>query len=406
MNKSDFDKECTVAELLTVRIATKLRAILGDLLGEAWQITDLNGKVLLGAATVADGQRIALVLEIEPVGYLCAPASARLAACARCVELALADEHRYRMVSQVHIGAMQADYQALKQEHQALQESERKYRELSAQLERRVEEQVELIARSQRQLYQSEKMASVGSLAAGMAHEINNPIGFIRSNINTSTEYFEIMQEALRAYHDKDFENAQTIWKNEDLDLILEDFPQLLQESISGADRIARIIANLKKYSSIDDNESALISLNDSIKTVAGILNDQMREGVELRLDLQDLPRICCDHGRINQMLLSLVQNAIQAIVDTGSVEIRSRVEGGEIQVAIQDTGCGMAPDVLQRIFDPFYTTHRVGQGTGLGLTVCADVATAHHGRITVESTPGAGSTFTIHLPLEPEHKA
>lgn len=404
MDAPQFDRDIALAELLDAKTAAKLQAALCATLGAHWQIVDAEDKPMLGTVAAMAAGRVAvpLMIDIEQVGSLVAFDAPRehAAAAARWVDLTLAGERRYRMVVDLHVEAVNADYEALKRKHAALQESEQKYRDLAAQLERRIDEQVEVITHAQRQLYQAEKMASVGSLAAGMAHEINNPIGFIHSNTNTAAGYLKTMHAVLLAYRCGDSAEADRLWRDASLDFVLEDFQGLLKESIDGADRVARIIANLRKYASIDYAAPASIELNDAVRTVAGIVGDQIRDDIALELDLQPLPPIECDQGRINQMLLSIMQNAVQAITGRGMVRVSTRLVDREIRIAISDNGCGIALDKLSRIFDPFYTTRGVGKGTGLGLTVSADIASTHGGRIDIVSTVGIGSTFTICLPL------
>jgi two-component system NtrC family sensor kinase len=288
----------------------------------------------------------------------------------------------------------------LQHEHQALQESEQRYRELAGQLEQRVAEQVVLIERSQRQLYQAEKMASVGSLASGVAHEINNPIGFIRSNLSTAINNVNTMQATLYAFHGGATEMAEAIWRTNDLDFMMEDFPVLLAESVEGADRVARIVANLKEFANIDHSETDMVDLNDAVRNVMDLIGDQRREQLELQVDFQSLPLFACDRGRFNQVLLSLVQNALQALHGKGTLRVVSRVDGNQIKIEVRDNGCGIEAKELARIFDPFYTSQDVGSGTGLGLTVSQEIVASYGGRIEVESVVGVGSTFTVCLPL------
>ncbi|HEX7645560.1 MAG TPA: ATP-binding protein [Burkholderiaceae bacterium] len=409
MAAQQFDRDFTLTELLSTRFSAKLKSVLDAMLGIRWQLAGLDGHVVLGEpGKLSDGSEgivtETLLLDIEPIGSLHAVGapSGSVTAIARCIEWMLTGERRYRMAAVLHVASVQADYEALQQKHAALQESEQQYRDLATQLEQRVAQQVDVIARAQRQLYQSEKMASVGSLAAGMAHEINNPIGFIRSNAITATAYVKQLSAVLLAYRRGDAETADRLWRETDVDLVLEDFPPLLKESTDGADRIAGIIGNLRRYAGIDYTLTAGIDLNDAVRAVCGIVRDQAREDIAIELDVLPLPTIECDQGRINQMLLAIMQNAMQAIAKGGTVRVSTRPVGQEIHIAVKDNGCGIAPDALPRIFDPFYTTRDVGKGTGLGLTVCADVAAAHGGRIEVDSTVGLGSTFTICLPLCP----
>ncbi len=404
MNAARFDRDLTLAELLRGVPGAKLELALDKLLDAQWQLVDTDGKPVRTsqAGIRAEALAIPLHCDIDIVGKLLASAVSRetAEAAAAWLELVLTGAYRYHMAADLHIEAVNADYEALQKKHAALLESEARYRELSMQLEQRVKQQVDVIERAQRQLYQSEKLASVGSLAAGMAHEINNPIGFIRSNLGSASDYLRNMQTLLNAYRTGKVNDANQLWNNTDMDFVLEDFPGLLSESVAGADRVARIVMNLKKYASIDCTLMTPIDINDAVRAVADIAAHQMLEKIALTLDLQPLPAIVSDQSRINQMLLSILQNAIQAIQDQGLINIATRQVGNEVRVTITDSGCGIAPDILNRIFDPFFTTREVGKGMGLGLAVARDIALSHGGRIDVNSTQGAGSTFTVYLPL------
>lgn len=399
-----FDREVSLSELLDAKSRNKLDAALTRSLGEHWQVVDADGKSALGNGPQPEGIVTHLLqLDIEVIGQLQASGVTAevVAACATWLEMLLASTHRYRMAADLHLEAVSADYEALQRKHEALQQSEARYRGLNAELDQRVREQVGVIEHTQRRLYQVEKMAAVGSLAAGMAHEINNPIGFIRSNLSTAAGYLKKLQQVLTLTRNGKIDEANAAWNTLDLDFILEDFPGLLAESVGGADRIAHIVANLKSFSSIDIADQAPIDLNDCVRAVAGIVRGQLPVQLTLEIDTQPLPHIVCDQSRMNQVLFSLVQNARQALGDQGTIRIATRAVGAEVQVAVTDNGKGIAPDVLPRIFDPFFTTHDVGKGMGLGLTVSRDVVAAHQGRIEVESTVGEGSRFTVCLPMD-----
>jgi signal transduction histidine kinase len=305
------------------------------------------------------------------------------------------------MAADLHLEAVAADHEALQQKHAALQVSESRYRDLAERLDQRVKEQVAIIERTQRQLYQAEKMAAIGSLAAGMAHEINNPIGFIRSNLSTALMYVEKIQKAIDVCIDGASNEAGAALQELDIGFVLEDFPGLLAESVSGADRVARIIASLKAYAGIDCASAALVDMNDAVRAAVSGIADQLHANVVLQLDLQPLPGIACDQSRMSQVMISLIRNAMYAIGENkGTVRVASQSDADEIRIAVSDDGSGIRDDILSRIFDPFFTTHDVGKGMGLGLTVSRDIVTAHGGRIEVETAAGAGSTFTVCLPI------
>ncbi|MET0963569.1 MAG: ATP-binding protein [Noviherbaspirillum sp.] len=400
-----FDRDFTLPELLRGLPLAKLEAALAGPLGENWTMEDADGTPVMGPGTKPGSAVIdvPLRIDIEISGRLlaCGPARGQVESCAAWLEIVLAGAYRYRMAADVHLEAVHADYEELQRKHAELQASEARYRKLAAQLEQRVKAQVEKIERTQRQLYQAEKMASVGSLAAGMAHEINNPIGFIRSNLVSACAYFDKMKRALEALTRGHGGPVDPVWQGFDLDFTLEDFPVLLAESITGADRIARIVADLKAYASVDCLSSAKTDLNDAVRAAAAMLADQWPGKVSLEMDLAPLPQIDCDQSRMNQVLFSLIQNAYHALGNQGgAIRVASRAADGEICLDVRDNGSGIAPDILPRIFDPFFTTREVGKGMGLGLTVSRDIVAAHGGRIEVETEVGAGSMFSVRLPI------
>jgi two-component system NtrC family sensor kinase len=389
---SQFDREASLAELLPPAVLTRLGPALATLLGDAAALRDAAGHVLWGAPVDGMPVRAPLILELEPLGHLEASSGHAVAAAAALLTEILKGQARYRMASSLHLEAVAADFEKLKAEHAALQQSEARLRALSAELERRVEEQVAVLEERQRQLYQAEKLAAVGQLAAGIAHEINNPIGFIRSNVNTFGGYLGKVA-ALKSRLDT------AVWKDLDLDFVLADGRELVADSIAGIDRIARIVKDLRGFSNIDRPEEEVIDVNDSLRAAASVIEGQKPAGVAVRLDLRPLPPLLCLPGHLNQVFLNVLINALQAVGDRGEIRVASRAEGTRIVVAIGDDGPGIAPEILDRVFDPFFTTRAVGQGTGLGLTVARDIVRAHDGSISLESTPGRGTTVTIGLP-------
>lgn len=395
----NFDREFTLSELLGGISRKRLSAALATLLGAGFRLSSSAGEVLAGTTDdLPGGVRVAVRHDLEVLGWLEAAAvEDQVGAAATLLELLLHQGARYHMASELHIEVVREDYEALQDQYAALQASEARYRALSQQLEERVQQQVGVIETAQRQLYQAEKMASIGQLAAGVAHEINNPIGFIRSNLGTARGYVERLQQftpAIRANPP-----LAEAWKRADMDFLIEDFGALLKESIDGADRVARIVADLKGFSNVDHAEVEVVDLNDSLRSVYNVAHAQVSPKAEVVMDLGELPPLRCHAGRLNQVFLSLLLNAAQAMDTRGEIRIRSRHAGSELRIEFIDTGHGIAQDVLERIFDPFFTTRDVGQGTGLGLTVSRDVIAAHGGRIEVQSAPGKGSAFTVVLP-------
>lgn len=399
-----FDREVSLAEALASVPKPKLEKALTGVLGERWQVVGADGTTVLGSVVPGSDHVVSVPLrqDFEVTGELHAfdTPQAQVESAARWLELVMHASLRYQMASDLHLQSMQANYDSLQQKHEALQQSEARYRQLAEHLEQRVQAQVAEIERKQRQLYLSEKMASVGSLAAGMAHEINNPIGFVRSNLHTAKGYVRDLSDLLSVVPKHGAEAFREKSRQLDLDFVLSDFDTLLEESKSGADRIAAIVSHLKAFSNIDSVSDSDVDLNHVIQTVLDMVRDQIAVGVNLQTDLQALPSVHCDRAGMGQVVFALIQNAVLAVGEKGGVvRIATRHCGNDIHIQVFDNGCGIKPEILCRIFDPFFTTRGVGQGAGLGLTVSRDIVAAHGGTIEANSEHGAGSTFTIRLP-------
>lgn len=265
---------------------------------------------------------------------------------------------------------------------------------------------------TQAQMIQSEKMASIGQLAAGIAHEINNPVGFVSSNMNTLGNYIEELKTMVMAYRRALQEAASPPYpggplKGEfaddaqrNVDFILDDLPQLVQESREGLERIRKIVIDLKDFAHPGEDTLKLVDLNRSIDSTLNIVWNEIKYKAVVHKDYGELPQVNCYSQQINQVFMNLLVNAAQAIPEKGEIRIRTRAEGEYVVVTISDTGCGIPPDQIGRIFDPFFTTKPVGKGTGLGLNVAYNVVGKHGGTISVESSPGNGATFTVRLPV------
>ncbi|MDU0459153.1 MAG: PAS domain S-box protein [Geobacteraceae bacterium] len=262
---------------------------------------------------------------------------------------------------------------------------------------------------AQLQIFQQEKMASIGQLAAGVAHEINNPMGFISSNLTTLTKYIERLSEFISAGDHALAEYSGTpgadllkeTRKRLKIDYIMEDARQLIIESQDGAGRVRRIVQDLKSFSRVDNTEKALINLNESLETTINIAWNEIKYVADLNRDLGDIPEIHCYPQQLNQVFLNLLVNASHAMEGKpGSITVRTWCDGNDVNVSVTDTGCGIPAEIRQRIFEPFFTTKEVGKGTGLGLSISYDIIRKHGGDITVDSEPGQGTTFKVRLPL------
>jgi signal transduction histidine kinase len=400
-----YESVLSLRELLSGVVPGKLSAALTVLLGAQARVASIDGSWVMGEvpALAASAKKIALLHDLETVGYLETSATdeARVRAVTIILESFMRSGARYFMASEMHIEVVKSDFNELQRKHDALMASEARYRALAESLEAQVCEQVNTIASTHRQLYQAEKLASVGQLAAGVAHEINNPIGFIRSNLSTAQSYVQKIQSVAEAVNSSRDTALFEAWRSADLDFVLEDFSALLQESLSGADRVARIVSDLKGFSKVDQAEEESADLNESIRAACNVAANQINSCAELKLTLSELPTLRYKTGYLSQVFLNLLLNATHAMKQRGEIQIMSGVEERQIVIRFSDTGCGIPADILPRIFDPFFTTRDVGCGTGLGLTVSRDIIVAHGGSIEVTSKTDAGTTFTIYLPID-----
>lgn len=301
----------------------------------------------------------------------------------------------------------QAEEQLLRQQDQLeaqVAERTRALEQANRELAREQEELTALLHKvetAQQQLLQSEKMAAIGQLAAGVAHEINNPIGFVNSNLGALKGYTTNLLELVSAYESANPATIAAARQRADLDFVREDLPALLAESQDGLDRVTRIVQDLKNFSRVDQAEQQLADLNAALKSTLNVVRNELKYKAEVILELGDLPPVDCLPAQINQVFMNLLVNAAQAIHEHGKIFVRSGVEHGQVWFEIEDTGIGIAPEVRQRIFDPFFTTKPVGKGTGLGLSISYDIVVKrHHGRMEVDSEVGRGTRFRIWLPL------
>lgn len=267
---------------------------------------------------------------------------------------------------------------------------------------------------AQEQLLQSEKMSSIGQLAAGVAHEINNPIAFVYSNLSTMQKYTERLLNVLRFYSDVEpllaqneeiAKKIQQVREQADLDFLIEDLPELVQESQNGLSRVKQIIHDLKDFSRVDHAELELVDLHKGLDSTLNIANNEIKYTAEVVKEYGDLPLVECRSAQINQVFMNLLVNAAHAIDQHGVITIRTGVEDDLVWIQITDTGNGIAPEYMSKLFDPFFTTKPVGKGTGLGLSLSYGIVNTHNGQIEVESEVGKGATFRVWLPVKQEDK-
>ncbi|CAG4970280.1 ATP-binding protein [Novilysobacter luteus] len=265
------------------------------------------------------------------------------------------------------------------------------------------------LAGAQEQLLQSEKMASIGQLAAGVAHEINNPIGYVHSNLGTLQEYTAALMALIEGYANalaaddpaSARETIRGMRERLDFDFISGDLPQLLAESREGIERVTKIVQDLKDFSRVGRDEPMRPSdLERGLESTLNIVWNDLKYKVRIEKHYGTLPLVECHASEINQVLMNLLINAGQAIGERGTISLATGSEDDEAWITISDSGCGIPEEALQKIFDPFFTTKPIGRGTGLGLAICYSIVAKHHGRIEVSSRVGAGTTFRMVLPV------
>lgn len=271
----------------------------------------------------------------------------------------------------------------------------------------RQEELIGKLAEAQSQLLQSEKMASIGQLAAGVAHEINNPIGFVNSNLGTLRRYMDDLFTVLSAYEAGAGElktetraALDNMRRDVDITFVREDVASLLTESMDGLQRVKRIVQDLKDFSQVDASEKQWANLEGCLDSTLNVAWSELKLKAEVSKEYRCIPEIECIPSQLNQVFMNLLLNAAHAIERQGRITIRTGQEQENVWVEVQDTGTGIKPEHLGRVFDPFFTTKPVGQGTGLGLSLSYGIVQKHEGRIAVKSEVGVGSVFRVTLPI------
>jgi PAS domain S-box-containing protein len=311
--------------------------------------------------------------------------------------------------------------QWLNDNNKTLQWEVDKRREIEKQLRRsklELQYTVKQLQKTQAQIIQSEKMASIGQLAAGVAHEINNPVAFMSSNLNAMAEYqaqlADMLQRSIKIINALgDSQNTkqlpdtmgsavaevQELAEQLDLEFLFEDFPQLIEESQEGALRIRKIVGDLKDFAHPGEQQRVAADINQGLDTTINIAWNEIKYKAKLVRDYGEIPPVTCYPQQINQVFMNLLVNAAQALEKDGQILVKTRHVDGHVVIQISDNGCGIPEAVKSKIFDPFFTTKEIGKGTGLGLNMAYNIIKKHKGKIEVDSTVGCGTTFTITLP-------
>jgi two-component system NtrC family sensor kinase len=290
----------------------------------------------------------------------------------------------------------------------ALQKNE----EITRDLQIEKEEQRKLIRKLEEahtQLLQSEKLASIGQLAAGVAHEINNPIGFVNSNLGTLRKYVEHLLLLIGEYEDSELflaadsdarKRIEAAKRGADFQYLRDDILKLIEESMDGTARVRRIVQDLRDFSRVGEVEWLAANIHDGLDSTLNLVWNEIKFKADVVKEYGSVPLVECIPSQINQVFMNLFVNAAQAIPDHGTITLRTGCEGGFAWITVTDTGEGIPEQNLSKIFDPFFTTKPPGKGTGLGLSVAYGIIAAHDGRIEATSRLGQGTTFTVRLPI------
>ncbi len=268
---------------------------------------------------------------------------------------------------------------------------------------------LENLKKTQSQLVSSEKMASLGQLTAGVAHEINNPINFISGNISPLKKDIGDLLEIIKEYEiiieeqdlQENFEEIEELKEDLDYEYLLEEIKNLLNGMEVGTKRTTEIVRGLQNFSRLDEDDMKLININEGIESTLLILKNQIKNRIEIVKTLGEIPDIYCYPGKINQVFMNILTNAIQAINGKGEIFIKTKTKENYVFISIKDTGIGMSQSVKERIFEPFFTTKDIGKGTGLGLSISFGIVENHKGKIIVNSEVGKGTEFLIKLPIK-----
>jgi signal transduction histidine kinase len=261
---------------------------------------------------------------------------------------------------------------------------------------------------TQSHLVQSEKMASLGQLVAGIAHEINNPVTFISAGVDSLNTNLEEVRQVLDVYHritpdnvHEKLKNIDELKNSIDYNVTIREINKLINSIGTGTERTTEIVKGLRTFSRLDEDVLKLADIHEGLDSTLILLRNKYKQRIEINKQYGNIPEIECFPGQLNQVFMNVLANAIDAIDDKGTITIRTSISNSTIRISIRDTGKGIPENIQSKIFEPFFTTKDVGQGTGLGLSICHSIIEKHHGSIEVKSEVGKGSEFLIALPVK-----
>lgn len=331
---------------------------------------------------------------------------------AETTKLLIQSSFQRQLTTEIHTTTIEQSYNELMDSHRKLQQSERQYRELAASLETTVQQRTAELERTYLQLIQNEKIACVGQLAAGVAHEINTPMGFITSNLSSLKKYLKrlLQMEAMLEQMTSQLPAAvnkplHELKKQLKIDFIREDAEDLISQSLEGARHVTAIVADLKNFSHVDTLNDSTLDLNDELDRTLAVLSSQLPDSVIIHKSYQPLPSVSLPAAAISQILFNLLLNALEAGGPKLHLNLSSQVTENDIIIQIHDNGPGIQTEIKSRIFEPFFTTKEVGQGSGMGLALVYQMLQQLGGHIEIICPDSGGTIAKVTLPFEARHE-
>lgn len=313
------------------------------------------------------------------------------------------------LTSEAHTSIVNRSYTDLLESNEKLKASEMQFRELAATLEIKVQERTEELNRTYAILLQKEKLAAIGGLAAGMAHEINTPIGFVISNLHTLAKYSNKFKEMLQYYRvtcepllpSPFSEQAESYWEKLKMGYVFTDIDSLIEQSLDGAERIRKLVAEMRGFSHVDEIGKVKTDINVEIEHTLTVLQHEIRQGTQIERNFGTVSNVTLNPSLLSMALLQILQNALQLEVSNLKISINTSQQSDNILIQIADNGPGIDINILDRIFEPFFTTKDVGAGTGMGLTIAGQAIQSCGGTVTVSCPAEGGTVFTLSIPVE-----